>query len=76
MRRRPRGPRYRIRGGVIQAASLAGVPIQPAVCVAWPVVRFRSWDRFLLPKPFSNALIRYGPQLHVPPNLDREERRE
>ena len=55
---------------------MSGVPILPVAFVAWPVKRFRSWDRFLIPKPFSTVLIRYAPQLHVPPNLDRDQREE
>jgi len=35
---------------------------------AW---RFRSWDRFVLPKPFSTAYAVFAPPVRVPPGLDR-----
>jgi lysophospholipid acyltransferase (LPLAT)-like uncharacterized protein len=70
----PRGPRCRIHGGVIQAASMSGVPIFPVSFTSWPVKRLRSWDRFMIPVPFSRVLISYDDPIHVPRNLDRDER--
>ena len=33
------------------------VPIRAAASSAW---RLKSWDRFLIPKPFSRVDVRYG----------------
>ncbi len=34
--------------------------------------RFKSWDRFAVPRPFSRARAVVSPMLHIPPNLDRD----
>lgn len=49
----PVGPRYEVKDGVISLAALSGLPI---FWVCWSADRvwvFRSWDRFMLPKPFA-----------------------
>ena len=32
----------------------------------------RSWDRFLIPQPFTRMLIRWGDPIFVPENIDSE----
>lgn len=66
----PRGPRYRLQAGVVLLASLARRKIvfgSYACSRAW---RFRSWDRFMVPKPFARVVIRAGEPMEVPPGLD------
>ncbi|HEX5635416.1 MAG TPA: lysophospholipid acyltransferase family protein [Gemmatimonadales bacterium] len=61
----PVGPRRVAKPGAVAAAQKAGVPILPLraeVSRAW---RFRSWDRFVLPKPFARISVRYGEPFHV-----------
>ena len=70
----PRGPRFRIQPGLILAASLSGRPIQTAAVAIRGAKRLRSWDRFLVPRPFADVLLLYGPKLRVPPDLDAEGR--
>jgi hypothetical protein len=31
---------------------------------------FNSWDRFMVPKPFSRVFIRFAPPIDVPRRLD------
>ena len=69
----PRGPRHRVQGGVIQAARLGGVPIVPVTFSAHPAKIFASWDRFLLPGPFSRGAFLYGAPLKVPRDASGEE---
>lgn len=66
----PRGPRFRVQPGVIQAARLSGAPIIPVGFSARPAVSFHSWDRFLLPLPFSRGTFSYGRSLEVPRDAD------
>ena len=47
------------------------VPIRAVVSRAW---RFRSWDRFVLPRPFARIRIRYGPPIDVGPGDEGIER--
>ena len=34
---------------------------------------FNSWDRFMVPKPFSRVIVRFGHLESVPENMDPEE---
>ncbi len=66
----PRGPRGLIKAGIIRMAQLSGAPIIPvyiSVNRAWIL---RSWDRFLIPKPFSTVWVRWDKPIPVPAELD------
>lgn len=63
----PVGPARVAKPGVLQVARLAGTPVRPVALAARPCLRFRSWDRMLLPLPFARVLIRYGEPFVVPP---------
>jgi len=55
-----RGPRHAMNSGVAWLARARGAPILPtgiAVDRAW---RLRSWDRFVIPKPFARLVVAYG----------------
>jgi lysophospholipid acyltransferase (LPLAT)-like uncharacterized protein len=61
----PKGPRYVAKPGPVLLARNTGVPIVPfhvAVERAWVL---RSWDRFMIPKPFSRLLLRVGSPIFV-----------
>lgn len=59
----PRGPRHEVKPGVIQLARLTGRPVIPMAFVASRGHRFKSWDRFLLPYPFSRGIFSFGEPL-------------
>ena len=69
----PRGPRRRVQPGVIAAARLSSHPIQPRAFSARPARRLRTWDRTLLPYPFSRGLYLYGDPFPVPRDADAAE---
>ncbi len=56
----PRGPVYRSSGGAGIISRLSGSPVVPMASSAWPVIRFRSWDGFILPLPFSKVTVVEG----------------
>lgn len=62
----PRGPRRRVKGGVVDIARRSGVAILPLVAVADRCWQLRSWDEFKIPKPFARIAVRYGPMVAVP----------
>jgi len=68
----PQGPRYRVQPGIITLAKKTKVPILPMTCSAKHAKIFASWDRFLLPRPFSKCHVIYGNPLYVPHDADRE----
>ncbi len=61
----PRGPAYELGQGIIFLAQQTGaavVPINMEYSSCW---RVRSWDRFILPKPFSKVRVIFGEPHHV-----------
>lgn len=71
----PRGPRMRASDGVVQVARMAGVPVIPA---SYGAVRGRvlgSWDRFLVPWPFTRGVILWGRPIEVARDADLEAKR-
>ena len=69
----PRGPRRRVKSGIIAVARMSGVPIIPLAISASPARRLRSWDRSLVPRLFSRGLFLYGEPMQVPRDADRTE---
>jgi lysophospholipid acyltransferase (LPLAT)-like uncharacterized protein len=62
----PRGPRYRVQPGVITVAQKTGALILPlAYDAEWKKV-FQSWDRFVVPLPFSRIAVVCGEPIRVP----------
>ena len=69
----PRGPAYRIGGGIVFLAQKSGaavVPINMEYASCW---RLKSWDRFILPRPFSTVRVTFGPPHHVRPTVTDAE---
>ena len=69
----PKGPRHQVKPGVVQLAKLTGRPVIPMAFVCSRGHRFASWDRFLLPAPFTRCRIIYGRPMYVPANAGRAE---
>lgn len=67
----PVGPSRRSKRGVLQVAQRAQTPIYTVALSARPRLRFRSWDRMLLPLPFARVVCCYGEPLEVPTTLQR-----
>jgi len=68
----PKGPAYRVKLGIIQIAKQAGVPIVPVTVGAEKRWCFNSWDRFIVPKPFSRVCVKYGEPIFVEVNSSNE----
>lgn len=65
----PRGPRYRVKPGVIGVARKSGAPILPVTYHArWNKI-LRSWDDFMIPLPFSRVVVVYGEPIYVPRHI-------
>jgi lysophospholipid acyltransferase (LPLAT)-like uncharacterized protein len=62
----PQGPRRVMKPGILAAAERGGAVVLPIHAEAERAWRLRSWDRFMIPKPFSRVRIGYGPPLAVP----------
>jgi hypothetical protein len=67
----PTGPPRVVKAGLITMAQRAGAAICPVYVIYEKCWIFNSWDRFMVPKPFSQVLIRFSETLEaVPVYLD------
>jgi lysophospholipid acyltransferase (LPLAT)-like uncharacterized protein len=69
----PRGPRYVAKPGPVSLSRATGVPMSAfhvALDDAWTL---NTWDAFMIPKPFSRALIRMSRRIVVPAEADERE---
>ncbi len=69
----PRGPRGRVKSGIIQLAALSGLPIIPSAAAPRRARLLGSWDRTILPLPFTRIKMRYGMPIHVERPAGKEE---
>jgi len=69
----PRGPRHVAKLGVIHLARATGAPIFPVSYAATRKRQLRSWDRLLIPLPFSRVVFVAGEPLAVPRHTDDDE---
>jgi len=61
----PRGPAGIIKAGVVSLAQAAGAVVVPVYTTSDRAWYFRSWDRFMLPKPFAKVTLRFGEMLDL-----------
>ncbi|HEX3822220.1 MAG TPA: lysophospholipid acyltransferase family protein [Candidatus Sulfotelmatobacter sp.] len=64
----PRGPRHKVKPGPVALARSSGVPLtmfHAAIDKAWVV---NTWDKLMIPVPFSRVLVRFGKLISVPKN--------
>ena len=66
----PRGPRMRAAPGAVSAAKLSGAVLLPVSFTAARSRVFSSWDRFVLPFPFTRGVVRIGEPIAVPREAD------
>ena len=66
----PRGPRYVAKKGPVLLARLTGLPITAfyvAVEKSWVL---KTWDRMVIPRPFSRAYVRVAKFIYVATDAD------
>lgn len=62
----PRGPRHKVKpgpAGLAKSSGLAMTSFHAAADSAWIL---KSWDRMMIPRPFSRILVRVGRLIRVP----------
>ncbi|MCB0318027.1 MAG: lysophospholipid acyltransferase family protein [Bdellovibrionales bacterium] len=67
----PRGPRHKVKDGVIRLAQLTGAPIYPVAIEVKRAWEFSSWDRMRLAKPFTKATRVIGDPIYVPRQIPK-----
>jgi lysophospholipid acyltransferase (LPLAT)-like uncharacterized protein len=69
----PRGPRRKVKPGPVALARSTGLAMttfHAAVDKAWVL---NSWDRMMIPKPFSRVMVRVGKLIPVPVDAGDED---
>ena len=72
----PRGPRFVAKAGPVTLSKISGVPMAAfyvALSDAWVL---RTWDQFMIPKPFSKALVRLSRKVVVAAEADEAQLRD
>jgi len=69
----PRGPLYQLQPGIIKLAQLTGGTIVPVRVEYSRALRFKTWDQFMLPLPFSRVKVIFEPVMTVPRRLTEAE---
>jgi len=73
----PRGPYGEVKEGVVYVAKKLGVPVVPVMISARPSLVFKSsWDRFMLPMPFSKAVVVFGSPMMLDGDMAEESMRK
>jgi lysophospholipid acyltransferase (LPLAT)-like uncharacterized protein len=68
----PRGPARVIQPGATWVARATGAALLPAAFACSRYRRIGSWDRMVIPLPFSRGVFVYGEHLYIPRDATRE----
>jgi len=61
----PTGPAFKFKQGAVLLAQLTQAPMLPIAFAASSFWQLKSWDKFIIPKPFSKIVIAIGPPCKV-----------
>ena len=61
----PRGPKFTVSPGFIMLARRSGLPVHPIGMAARKAWTAKSWDEFVVPKPWTRVAIVFGPALDL-----------
>jgi hypothetical protein len=64
----PRGPMYQTKIGPVKLAQMTGQQIRSFYLLPQSAWVLRSWDRFLIPKPFSRVAVSWSRSIAAPDN--------
>jgi hypothetical protein len=69
----PKGPVYVAKPGPVLLARNTQVPIMPFYIAAENGWVLKSWDKFVIPKPFSKVHVRVGRLINVPADIHSKQ---
>lgn len=69
----PRGPVYQASQGVVFLAQKSGAPVVPIHLEYSSSWRLKSWDRFIVPRPFAKLRAIFGAPIQVAPITDAKQ---
>lgn len=69
----PNGPPRVVQPGVLRLARETGAWILPHGYSCTRPLFLRSWDRYMIPRPFSRCVVGYGEPFPIPPDMPDAE---
>lgn len=69
----PRGPAYELGPGIVFLAQKTGAQVLPMNMEYSSCWRVKSWDRFIIPKPFCKVRVIIGQPLRMRPTFSDQE---
>ena len=61
----PKGPKEKVKEGIIKLAQITNTPIIPLVWATRKSKIINSWDNFVLPYPFSKGIYSFGKPIYI-----------
>lgn len=68
----PKGPAHKFKSNSLYIASLSGARILTFTFSATNPIIFKSWDNFMLPRPFSKITVIFGEFFEIEKNITKE----
>jgi len=72
----PRGPAHTVAPGALVISQRTHAPMVPVGASASRSWRLKSWDRFMIPKPFARVTIAYGDPIRISADTPRDATQE
>ena len=72
----PRGPRFVAKPGPVLLSRMSGVPILCFYLAVEHCWQLNSWDRLMIPRPFSRVHLRWSRMIRVPADASEEQMQE
>ncbi len=69
----PKGPRHKVKEGLIKIARMSGKPIIPLSSDSTFRYIFSTWDKYHVPLPGSKMPLVFGDPVYVPEDVSEEE---
>ncbi len=69
----PKGPPRVAQAGIVRLARQTGAWILPYTGAATRAWFLKSWDRYLVPKPFARCVVGYGEPFQIPKSMSDAE---
>ena len=69
----PRGPNQKVSEGIIKISKATQVPIIPLGFASSRFIKLKSWDSFMVTKPFSKCAFVWGETITIPKNCTDSE---
>ena len=69
----PQGPRMRASKGIVEASRFSGAPIIPLALSAKSAFIASSWDRLIIPVPFTKGIFLWGRPIYVPRDAGKDQ---